>query len=64
VLTADLAPADVDDAALALAELERGELVRLRDRRDVVDARVAVELEVRDVLAVAYRADHRDQLAL
>ena len=45
-------------------ELPRGELVRLDDRHDVVDAGRAVEVEVGDVLAVADRADHGQHLAL
>ena len=48
--------------SLALV-LERRELVRLEDRHQVVDARRALEPEVRDVLAVADRADHGDELA-
>ena len=48
--------------SLAL-ELERRELVRLEDRHQVVDARAPVEPEVRDVLAVADRADHGQELA-
>ena len=61
---ADLAPVDLDDRALAVLELRRGELVGLRDRDDAVDAGGALEVEVRDVLAVADRADHGEELAL
>src|SRR4051794_5343019 len=64
VRPADLAALDVDYRPLALAELRRGEFVRLRDRRDVVDAGEPVELEVGHVLAVADRADDGHELAL
>ena len=47
VLAADLAPADLEHGRLAVAELRRGELVRLEDRHDLVDAGVALELEPR-----------------
>ena len=47
--------------SLAL-ELGGGELERLEDRDDLLDAVVALEAEARDVLAVADRADHRHLL--
>src|SRR5205085_7113180 len=37
---------------------------RLGDRRDVVDAGVALELQIGHVLAVADRSDHRHEFAL
>ena len=53
-------PAIVEHGARLALELERRELVRLEDRDDLVDARHALEPEVRDVLPVADRADHGD----
>ena len=64
VVAADLAAVDVDHRALALAELGRGELVRLEDRHQVVDARGALEAQRRDPVAVADRPDHGQELAL
>ena len=49
VLAADLAPGDVEHAALAVADLRGGELVRLEDRHDAVDAGLTLEAEARDV---------------
>ena len=43
---------------------DRGQLVRLRDRHDAVDAVGPLEIEVGDPLAVADRADHGQHLAL
>ena len=63
VLTADLSSLDVDHRSLAVADLRRGELVRLEDRHDLGDARSTLEAEARHVLAVADRADHGDLLA-
>ena len=48
---------------LALAELRRGELVRLQDRDQVVHARRPLEARGRDPVAVADRPDHGQQLA-
>ena len=64
VVAADLAAVDVDHGSLALAELGRGELVRLQDRHQVVDARRPLEPQRRDPVAVADRPDHGQQLAL
>ena len=63
VLAADLRPPISKHRALAVLELRRGELVGLEDRDDLGDAGGAVELEPRDVLAVADRADQRHLLA-
>ncbi len=57
-----LRPPIVEDGALAVLELGGGELVRLEDRDDAVDAGGALELEARDVLEVADRPDDRHLL--
>jgi hypothetical protein len=45
-------------------ELLRGELVRLHDRDDPVHARRALEIEVRDPLAVTDCTDHGQHRSL
>jgi len=58
VLAADLAPGDLERGALVAPELGRGQLVGLEDGDDLLDARVALQAEAGDVLAVADGADH------
>src|SRR6202020_1393012 len=61
VVAADLAPFDVEHGPLAVRDLRRGELVRLEDRHDAIDAGLALEPEALhgDVLLdVSDRADH------
>ena len=67
VLAADLAPLDLEHAALAVAYLRRGELVGLEDRHHPIHARLALEAQAFDVdvlLDVADRADHGQARAL
>ena len=63
VVAADLAAVHVDDCALALAELSRGELVRLEDRHQVVDAGGALQAQGGDPVAVADGADDGQELS-
>src|SRR5918994_822669 len=63
VIAADATAVDLEDGSLLTPVLERRELVRLEDRHQVVDARRAIETEVRDVLAIADRADDGYELA-
>ncbi len=61
------ASADLEDRALAVAELRGGELVGLEDRHDAVDAGLTLQVEALDarvLLDVADRADHRDARAM
>src|SRR6185503_6561870 len=60
---ADGAAGDLDDR-VATAELGRDQLVRLEDRDDLLDPRLALEVEGRDERpVVADGADDRDELA-
>ncbi len=62
VLAADLPAVDLDDRALADAQLTGGQLVGLQDRHRVVDPGCALEFEASDVLDVPDRADHGHRL--
>jgi hypothetical protein len=64
VIAAHLAAVDVDHRPLALAELSRGELVRLQDRHQMVDPRRPLEPEAGDPVAVAYSPDYGQELPL
>ena len=56
-LVADRRPLDVDHGRVG-RDLARDELVRLQDRQHLLDARVALERQRREQLALADRADH------
>jgi hypothetical protein len=67
MLAADVPTIDVEDGALAVGHLGRGELVRLEDRHDAVDPGLTLEPQALDVdvlLDVADRADHVQARAL
>jgi hypothetical protein len=63
VVAADSPAVDLDDGALTLLELRRGELVGLQDRNQVIHSRRPLEPQRGDAVAIADRADHRQQLA-